>query len=214
MQNLIHYSEQTHDSLGQRRGISNLARFALDLSWGSAATECPLGSRAYPSPPMSGSPPLPPKPNLEAGERGQSSFQPTSHDVFRTGSNIPGIEYRAHSQQGQAQLPPPMASGIRSYPGEATERAAFPYRRPEETMGRPISYQGQAGPMVSQSQYPLPPVAGHASGPSPYSLPTRPQPAENPPYTSPKSQRKTKGHVASACVPCKRAHLRYVDPFS
>lgn len=25
---------------------------------------------------------------------------------------------------------------------------------------------------------------------------------------SPKSQRKTKGHVASACVPCKRAHIR------
>lgn len=27
---------------------------------------------------------------------------------------------------------------------------------------------------------------------------------------SPKPQRKTKGHVASACVPCKRAHLRFV----
>ncbi|KAK8106006.1 hypothetical protein PG999_009365 [Apiospora kogelbergensis] len=211
MQNLIHNSEKTEVPLGQRRGISNLARFALDLSWASAATECPLGSRAYPSPPMSGSPPLPPKPNLEAGERGQSNFQPTSHDVYRTGSSIPGIEYRAHSQQGiqtpQPQLPPPMATGIRTYPGEA-ERATFPYRRPEEAMGRPISYHGQVGSMVSQSQYPLPPVAGHASGPSPYSLPTRPQPPENPPYTSPKSQRKTKGHVASACVPCKRAHLR------
>ena len=28
--------------------------------------------------------------------------------------------------------------------------------------------------------------------------------------TSPKAQRRTKGHVASACMPCKRAHLRYV----
>ncbi|KAK8090941.1 hypothetical protein PG994_000446 [Apiospora phragmitis] len=209
MQNLIHNSEQTQDSLGQRRGISNLARFALDLSWASAATECPLGSRAYPSPPMSGSPPLPPKPNLEAGERGQSSFQPTSHDAFRTGPSIPGIEYRAHSQQGiqnpQAQLPPPMASGIRTYPGEATERAAFPYRRPEGAMGRPISYHGQAGPMVSQSQYPLPPVAGHASGPSPYSLPTRPQPPENPPYTSPKSQRENQGTRCFGLCPLQKS---------
>ncbi|KAK6828578.1 hypothetical protein PG987_011919 [Apiospora arundinis] len=200
MQNLIPNSEQTEVPLGQRRGISNLARFALDLSWASAATECPLGSRAYPSPPMSGSPPLPPKPTLEAGERGHNSFQPTSHDVTE---HIHNKGYKPP----QPQLPPPMATGIRTYPGEATERATFPYRRPEEAMGRPISYHGQAGPMVSQPQYPLPPVAGHASGPSPYSLPTRPQPPENPPYTSPKSQRKTKGHVASACVPCKRAHL-------
>jgi hypothetical protein len=34
---------------------------------------------------------------------------------------------------------------------------------------------------------------------------------EGPTQSSPKLQRKTKGHVASACVPCKRAHLRFVS---
>ncbi|KAK1256111.1 hypothetical protein MKX07_008370 [Trichoderma sp. CBMAI-0711] len=41
-----------------------------------------------------------------------------------------------------------------------------------------------------------------------YPVPDRPQAADSRPLTSPKTQRKTKGHVASACVPCKKAHLR------
>ncbi|KAL7627491.1 hypothetical protein AAE478_001684 [Parahypoxylon ruwenzoriense] len=71
MQTLICRAEQSCLPLGQRRGISDLANFALDLTWARAETDCALSStRAYPSPPMSGSPPpLPPKPNPEVGDR-------------------------------------------------------------------------------------------------------------------------------------------------
>lgn len=212
MQTLICRAEQSNLPLGQRRGISNLANFALDLSWARAETDCALRStRAYPSPPMSGSPPpLPPKPNPEVGDRGQGGFHPTSHDVYRSSSTIPGGDYRAAPPQ--PSLPPPTTGPTRSFPSEGPERIPYSYHRPDETMGRPISYPSQPGPMMPQPQYPLPPVVGPSLGPSPYSMPSNPQGAENPPYTSPKSQRKTKGHVASACVPCKRAHLRYYLP--
>ncbi|KAI1386417.1 uncharacterized protein F4822DRAFT_431286 [Hypoxylon trugodes] len=208
MQTLIYRTEQSNLPLGHRRGISNLANFALDLSWARAETDCALRStRAYPSPPMSGSPPpLPPKPNPEVGDRGQGGYQPTSHDAYRPSSTVPGGEYRAAAPP-QPSLLPPTTSTTRPFPSEGPERMPYSYHRPEESMGRPIPYQ-QQGPMVPQPQYPLPPVVGPSLGPSPYSMSSNQQVAENPPFTSPKSQRKTKGHVASACVPCKRAHLR------
>jgi hypothetical protein len=59
--------------------------------------------------------------------------------------------------------------------------------------------------MSQQAGYVPPAVPGVSS---PYASSARPSIIENQPMTSPKSQRKTKGHVASACVPCKRAHLR------
>ncbi|KAI0840976.1 hypothetical protein F5Y06DRAFT_234672 [Hypoxylon sp. FL0890] len=208
MQTLTYRAEQSNFPLGQRRRISNLANFALDLSWARAETDCALSStRAYPSPPMSGSPPpLPPKPNPEIGDRGQGGFQPASHDAYRPSSAVPGGEYRAVPPQ--PPLLPPTTSSTRPFVSEGPERTPYSYHRPEETMGRPMSYAQPPGPMVPQAQYPLPPVVGPNLGPSPYPMPTNPQGTENPPYTSPKSQRKTKGHVASACVPCKRAHLR------
>ncbi|KAH9887193.1 hypothetical protein F4778DRAFT_786489 [Xylariomycetidae sp. FL2044] len=155
---------------------------------------------------MSGSPPLPPKPNQEVGGRGQGAFQAASQDAYRTSSSMPGGEYR--TAPTQPPLPPPPATGLRPYSIENQERIPFSYHRPDEAMGRPISYPPPPRHMVPQPQYALPPVARPAYGQSPYPLTTNPQAPENQPFTSPKSQRKTKGHVASACVPCKRAHLR------
>ncbi|KAI1103111.1 hypothetical protein F4804DRAFT_244238 [Jackrogersella minutella] len=209
MQALTYRPEQSNFPLGQRRGVSNLASFDLDLSWPRAETDCALsGTRAYPSPPMSGSPPppLPPKPNPEVGDRGQGGYQSVGHDAYRPSSTVPGGEYRAAPPQ--PPLLPPTTSAPRSFASEGPERMPYSYHRQDETMGRPMSYPQPPGPMVPQPQYPLPPVVGPSLGPSPYSMPSNPQSAENPPYASPKSQRKTKGHVASACVPCKRAHLR------
>ncbi|KAI1095817.1 hypothetical protein F5B19DRAFT_268918 [Rostrohypoxylon terebratum] len=210
MQTLTYRAEQLNFPLGHRRGVSNLANFALDLSWARAETDCALGStRAYPSPPMSGSPPpLPPKPNPEVGDRGQGGYQPVSHDAYRPSSTVPGGEYRAPAPQ--PPLLPPTTSAPRAYPLDGPDRMPYPtFHRPDETMGRPMSYtQPLPGPMAPQPQYPLPPVVGPSLGPSPYAMPGNPPGAENQPFTSPKSQRKTKGHVASACVPCKRAHLR------
>jgi hypothetical protein len=215
MQALIHRGEQTYVPLGYRRGISDLARFSLDLTWASAETECHLGTRAYPSPPMTGTPPPPPKPTDEAGDRGQGSFQSTGHDIYRPGSTIQGADIRGPAglpppqPLQQLQPPPPGAGNIRPFQPEAVERGGFPYRRPEDAMGRPMGgYPSQPSQMIPQSQYSLPPVAGPLPAASPYSMPSRPSAPDNPAFTSPKSQRKTKGHVASACVPCKRAHLR------
>lgn len=200
--------DQIHVPLGHRRGISDLERFSLDLTWGRADTECAAHTRAYPSPPMSGSPPIPPKPTQEAGGRGQGGgSQPTSHEVYRTSATgIPGIEYRRPLTQ--PSLVSPSLAGVIQPPPPVESQQSYAYRRPEDVMGRPISFaQPQvADPIAPQPQYALPPVAGSSHLPPQYGVSGNPQ-LENAPYTSPKS-RKPKGHVASACVPCKRAHLR------
>ncbi|KAK9422527.1 putative Zn(2)-C6 fungal-type domain-containing protein [Seiridium unicorne] len=203
--------EQTYARFGHRRGASDQARFAGDLTWATTETECRFGTRAYPSPPMSGSPPLPPKPVQEAGDRGHSSYQATSHDAYRPALTVQGGDFRAAHLppvSGQARPPPPLTatSGVRPYPLETADRTGYPTSRPDEGLGRPMTLP--ALPSSQQPHYPLPPVPGSMPTTSPYSLPPRPPTSEGAPYTSPKSQRKTKGHVASACVPCKRAHLR------
>ncbi|KAI1334880.1 hypothetical protein F5Y15DRAFT_409445 [Xylariaceae sp. FL0016] len=157
---------------------------------------------------MSGSPPLPPKPNQEVGERGQVGFQAPIHDAYRTSSTIQGGEYRAAPPPQPTLPPPPPSAGVRSYPLETPERMPYLYRRTEDTMARPMPYPSQPSHMMPQPSYPLPPVPGPSMGQVSYPLSGNPQSLENPSFTSPKSQRKTKGHVASACVPCKRAHLR------
>lgn len=211
MQAILHPGEQTYARLGRYRSAFDLPRFAGDLTWANAETECRLGTRAYPSPPMSGSPPLPPKPVQEAEDRGQSSFQATSHDAYRPGSTVHGgeiraIPFQAVSAPPHPSQPLPPALGIRPYPLATAERMGFPTTRPEDNSNRPLALP--ALPSSQQHQFPLPPVTGSTSNAFPYSMPPRPPTAEGAPYTSPKSQRKTKGHVASACVPCKRAHLR------
>ncbi|KAI3338665.1 hypothetical protein F4824DRAFT_488395 [Ustulina deusta] len=155
---------------------------------------------------MSGSPPRPPKPNQEAAERGQGGFQAPSHDAYRAGPAISGVEYR--TAPPQPLPPPPPLTAARPFPLETPDRNPYSYRRSEDPIGRPITYPPPSGQMIPQSQYSLPPVGGPGLGPAPYSMPINPPGSENPAFTSPKSQRKTKGHVASACVPCKRAHLR------
>jgi hypothetical protein len=212
MQTLNRGVEQLFIPLGQRRGRSDQAACALDLiRAGAEEKECALRStRAYPSPPMSGSPPRPPKPNQEVAERGQGGFQgpiPTQ-DAHRTGPAISGVDYAAAPRRPQPPLPPPPLNAGRHFPLETPERIPYPYRRPEDTIGRPMTYPPPQGQMMPQPQYSLPPVPGPGPGPGPYSISANPPVSEHPPFTSPKSQRKTKGHVASACVPCKKAHLR------
>lgn len=94
----------------------------------------------------------------------------------------------------------------RLFQQEQQESMPYPYRRPEEPLTRPGQYP-QPGVLGMPQQPGYLPTAG-PSAPAPYPVPSRPLVAESQQMTSPKSQRKTKGHVASACVPCKRAHLR------
>ncbi|KAF4973520.1 hypothetical protein FZEAL_9303 [Fusarium zealandicum] len=207
-------SDTTSITLGQRRGISDLARISLDLTWAPERAEQDTfaRSRAYPSPPMSGSPPLPPKLPQDAGDRGQVAVgysNSSRHDAYRgTLTQQPSIDHQ-RSINMQPSLP-------RLFQQEVPEASPYSYRRPEEPVPRPASYiQTGASSMPQQPGY-APPggpgVPGVPGVPAPYPASARPTTAENQPMTSPKSQRKTKGHVASACVPCKRAHLRFPHP--
>lgn len=212
MQSISGYRETSSISLGQRRGVSDLAQFTLDLTWAKQRAEPGTASRprAYPSPPMSGSPPLPPNTTQEAGERASlySSYPAAAsvHDAYRGGSAAipPGIMH------GQPPYP------ARSYPPEHSERLAYSFPRPDEPVQASTTYSSIAGhPLHHRPPHYLS-MPGPHSGPNP--LPphsqtfagqaSQPTIDENSSLTSPKSQRKTKGHVASACVPCKKAHLR------
>lgn len=190
----------------QHRGITDLARSALGLTptpdW--AETKAPDRVSAYPSPPMSGSPPTSQKAASDASDLVQASgsYPPRPPQDGYRGQPSPT---ESRSSQGQ---PPPQDPYARSYPHEPAERMAYRYQQPREFTSRPISFPSQGLPSISQQQPYLP------AGPNPppgYPMTCRPPPIESQPFiTSPKSQRKVKGHVASACVPCKRAHLRYV----
>ncbi|PHH87254.1 hypothetical protein CDD83_9120 [Cordyceps sp. RAO-2017] len=100
------------------------------------------------------------------------------------------------------QLPPP-----RSYPHDPT-RGSHAFPPPEEPMPLAPLFTPPPPPRrASQPAYRRPHTV--AASEAPYPMTTSRTPAsENQSYSPPKSQRKTKGHVASACVPCKRAHLR------
>ena len=187
-------------SLGERRGKDDLARSSLDLSWARAATDS-ARLRAYPSPPMSGSPPIPPGRNLDSSDRSHGSYSLGGQDVYRG------------AQPPHTQAPENMGQPVRAYPAEQAPPPAFfaPFRM--DMPAGQLQYHQQQPFMVPQQQHqqqqPFSPLSQHphqtsAGFPTPDRAPIR----EGTDYTSPKNQRKTKGHVASACVPCKKAHLR------
>lgn len=205
-------------SLGQRRGTSDLARFSLHLDWARADSASTARLESYPSPPMSGSPPLPPKTSQEAAEKSQGGYLANTQDVYR------GMPTAQGDDRVQTVTPAPS----RAFTADAQERISYGFHRSEAPIPRPLSYtQQQLGQAVPQQSY-LPPVAGIGAAPmttavtnttatrslaghSAYhsTVPIYPTQEAHPASTS-KPQRKTKGHVASACVPCKKAHLRFV----
>lgn len=203
MQTILHRRDISHSPLGHHQGYSDPVRFALDLPWPRASCESPgPGSTGdYPSPPMSGSPPLPPKVTQEADERLQGVYQTAGHDVYRGSATT----------QADPRMLPGIAAPVRPYQPEPLERMPYAFPRPEDQPQRPLSsYVSQHGQFISQHPYlpaPAPiPASGSMSG---YPVASRPPTQESQQsFASPKSQRKTKGHVASACVPCKKAHLR------
>ncbi|KFA75086.1 hypothetical protein S40288_04025 [Stachybotrys chartarum IBT 40288] len=214
--------------LGYRRGITDPGGSAIDLigapkTVGSEASAQPW---AYPSPPMSGSPPLPPKAGQEASDRSRAPL--SSYPAIVPQDHRPGHPIHTGSGDPRRSLPTPL-SLPRTYPPERPGAASYSYRSHEEPLPRIPSFPQQQLQGSSQGPPPGPPqgpphghhhalphgAASHQYLPltGPGSLASYPSSSRQPtleaqPYTSPKSQRKTKGHVASACVPCKRAHLR------
>jgi hypothetical protein len=223
-------TDEPRTPLGHRRGLSDVTRFALDLPRAGADPESAARVRSYPSPPMSGSPPPPPKASQEAAERIQGTYQTTTtaQDVYRGRLATQGEE-RAQT----STAPPRMSSSV------GPERLSYGFQRHEGSVTRPLPYpQHQLAAINPQAPYqPVHRSASSAPLAAPQSYPapiqhqqqhqhqhqqhTQAQQQQPPPQQhqqgpepsrqdSPKPQRKTKGHVASACVPCKRAHLRFV----
>ncbi|KAK0735700.1 hypothetical protein B0T21DRAFT_384485 [Apiosordaria backusii] len=207
-----HPGDDSWTPLGQRRGISDLARSALslDLHWVRADTESAARQRSYPSPPMSGSPSIPPKLSQEAAERAQGSYQPITQDVYR---GIPTTQSHERTQAGSVTGP------SRQFLADPPERATYSFPQHSERPAPqslpythlPVQIGGQPGP----AYLPIP-GTGSTVGPSgqlaasqTYPPALHSQVQEPLQHSSPKA-RKTKGHVASACVPCKKAHLRLV----
>ncbi|KUI55134.1 Transcription activator of gluconeogenesis ERT1 [Cytospora mali] len=150
---------------------------------------------------MSGSPPLPPRVTQEADDRVQGVYQTAGHDVYRASATT----------QADPRMLPGISAPVRPYQPESLERMPYGFPRPEDQIQRPLSsYASQHSQFIPQHPYlpaPAPiPVSGPMAG---YSVTSRPPTQDSQQsFASPKSQRKTKGHVASACVPCKKAHLR------
>ncbi|KAK4103605.1 hypothetical protein N658DRAFT_281075 [Parathielavia hyrcaniae] len=213
------FSPRGHDiwtSFGRRRGVLDSApRFGLDLTRARARSGAAAGPESYPSPPMSGSPPLPPKLSHGLAERSQGTYQPppqpptttTTQDVY---PSIPATQSEERTQGGGAGGG---GGGPRSLLLDAPERSIYPSYRP-----RPPPYS-QPLSQVSQPSAAYLPGPGAVAGPSHQgplpALQAYPTPTHHPipdaaalHNAPPKPQRKAKGHVASACVPCKKAHLR------
>ncbi|KAL7963235.1 hypothetical protein V8C34DRAFT_86346 [Trichoderma compactum] len=188
---------------GPPQAYSNSARCAFDFNWSRKELlpeESAVRSRAYPSPPMSGSPPLPLRSAHEAGSRGEAP------NFYATSRLIDGLR-GGPTQPSPANIREQISPITRPYPQEPTTRSPYSYPRPDES-GRIVPYPPQHHHGMPQGVSSAPYLNSASSNSEAYPVPDRSQAVESQQFTSPKSQRKTKGHVASACVPCKKAHLR------
>lgn len=200
-------------SFTHRRGIPDTPRLGLDLvstkaGPGAAAVD---SQQSYPSPPMSGSPPLPPKNSREVAEQGQGTCQVTTHHAYPTAptSGNEGTAQVAASDAPSELLPSPPARAPYALPPiDVPGEGSLLYSHPPSQGGaaQPPAYLPAPGTGTT-SNHP-----GSLPSPQTYAPAAHHPITDFPPDAQPRSQRKAKGHVASACVPCKRAHLRFVFP--
>ncbi|OAQ98997.1 hypothetical protein LLEC1_02644 [Akanthomyces lecanii] len=191
---------------GHRHGIPNnvLHEAQISLYPPKRRSETIARSGGYLSPPMSGSPPFEP---ARAAQDFSSSGGSPRHNMLRDTSQI---RWRAEPHPAVA---PNQSRGLlplsNTYPQETPRDTHFRRRSehrlpPMLTHNTPESISGLHGtprqPYVSPAPSMTPQhTAAQTQGPVP-------EPSNR--VTPPRSQRKPKGHVASACVPCKKAHLR------
>ena len=135
---------------------------------------------SLPTPPMSGSPPPEQSPEVPqiAGRRRKRSETPPSAPAVIAATPPTAFEQTARSSSFQAS------------------RAG----QPTDTLGQQVPYA---------SAYPQPPSLSYGAGSSMGLVTTSPPETRYAPgQISPRNTRKTKAHVASACVNCKKKHLR------
>lgn len=168
-----------YSSFGERRSISHdLARFSLDLGPARPGASRPVHTVPYPSPPMSHSPPpLDPLSPKQDARRPSNSIK-LPHD-------IQVIPVRAQEQlpysHEQHNLHGPVSATVSS------EGEGFPAPFPSLNNGESSHPHLAQISLTSSTQR------------SPF--------AAQPSFLPPQLPRRTKSHVASACVNCKKAHL-------
>lgn len=184
------------------RGLPLPINYFTEASRAGQGIEC-QHARAYPSPPMSGSP--------RALERRISTSN--VHEYGRRNTNPSGREF---IQEAYA----PMTEPERGNPSQQLPRFQPEPRGTPDYGHYGISWPSSPYPtqQFPSSMHPAQQLM-HAPNQQincPAPLSNRPSLSANRPGNlgidgsmySPRIQRKPKGHVASACVPCKRAHLR------
>lgn len=173
-------SPSAHSSFSNRRPNHEWPRLFPDLRL-STKSSVPYWA-SLPSPPMSGSPPsedhLDP-PQLAGHRRKRSPTPPTAGAATGVDSDAPPRPSDVEEQFLQQRFPPASTAT-----GSITTTYPSPY-----TSAQTYSYGPANPPLVG------PPITAEEAQPGPGEV-------------SPKTTRKTKAHVASACMNCKKKHLR------
>lgn len=172
-------------SFKQHRLNSDPSRFALSLSLSLAHKSSGPWAASYPSPPMSGSPTPEQRHEILGTTRHPLASQsPTSPSAAAPLAALPtGI--RPDAEQRREEIG-------REREAERTTTTREPFNT-EYALSRPPSTGLISAGIAATATRPTPP----RDAPSPATA-----------STSPKSGRRSKAHVASACVNCKRKHLR------
>ncbi|KAF2869846.1 hypothetical protein BDV95DRAFT_497593 [Massariosphaeria phaeospora] len=162
---------------------------------------------SYPSPPMSDS---------------HSPARRSAHIVETDGHLYPPPVSEPRRHEGFVPPPPPppqllldprsaAAQGIPHqrplYPGEVQSRGAPLHYHQSGRVVEPASYVGVQVPQNYAYGYPGPGVPAYLGGPGPGPQVQPTSMLTPPPLRPTKPARRTKAHVASACVNCKKAHL-------
>ena len=167
-------------SFRKHRSNCGSQKFALELSL-SKTTPSPDWA-PLPSPPMSGSPPSedPPEPTQGAGRRRKRSTTPPTATSGATATSQTSAEHGSGGRRATQQ---------REAPELATAALTAPNYPSSYPSTQSFGY-GPGGPAILSS----------------VTATLEPQPGSG--DISPRATRKTKAHVASACVNCKKKHLR------
>jgi hypothetical protein len=167
-------------SFSKHRANCSSQKFALDISL-SKTTSAPNWA-PLPSPPMSGSSPPedPPEAPQVAGRRRKRSTTPPTTTTAATARSQTPTEQASSGRRGTQP---------REAPELATTALTAPHYPSSYPPARSFGY-GPGGPSIISSTI------------------TTLEPQLGPGDISPRATRKTKAHVASACVNCKKKHLR------
>ena len=211
--NFLHNIPSPQPSVS-RRAKADLAKFSIDLGWARGVpSSSQANNEAYPSPPMSGSPSHHARhiPKNDFDDRGYGGFGgplPGRQSIGGLGRESSAQEVEEMQRHGMRQNAGSYSSNSQMASGQYALYTTGGSGQMDQNQ-----YQYPSQPQGLNQQRPLSSYSFNNSSQPPSSFVSDrvPNNAPSEPISQPKTQRKTKGHVASACVPCKRAHLR-CDP--